>query len=74
MKKINGRLIQVVREVRDQMENILTEYEMLVDEVVQGITVEEGHGNAVPNDSNFEPEEGQPTPEGEVESVGSMIN
>ena len=56
------------------MENILTECGMLVNEVVQVNVEEEGQENASPNESNLEPEKGQPAPEGEVESTGSVMN
>ena len=68
MQEVNGRQIQVVREVRDQMENILTECGMLVDEVVQVNVAEESQGNAV------ELEGEQPALEREVESASSVMN
>ena len=46
---------------------------ILVDEVVQVNVVEEGQGNVHPNESDLEHEEGQPTPEGEVKSTGSIM-
>ena len=47
----------MVREVRDQIENILTECGVLVEEVVQVNLAEEGQGNMAPNEPDLEPEE-----------------
>lgn len=47
---------------------------MLIDKIIQVNVVEGGHENIVPNDFDLKPEEGQPTTEGEVESVGLVMN
>ena len=57
-----------MREVRDQIENILIECVVLVEEVVQVNLTEEGQRNVAPN-VKYETE-----PKKEVESAGSMMN
>ena len=47
---------------------------MLVDEVVQVNVAKKGQGNAVPNESDLEPEEGQAEPERGVESADLVMN
>ena len=66
-------LVRVVRDMRDRTENIRIECELHVDQVGKGNVAEKGQGNAVPNESEEEPEEEQATLEEEVESVGSVI-
>ena len=69
---VNGRLVQVVGEVRDRANNILVECGMLIGDVVHGNEVEGGQGNVVPNDAEQEPEEEPAAPEEEsIESVTS---
>ena len=76
VQEVNGRLIRVVREIRDRTENILTEYVVLIEEVVQVNLTKESQGT--PNESDLEPKEDpeeEPVAPGEVvESTSSVMN
>ena len=50
-QEANGRLVRIVRKVRDRTDNILIECGALVGKVVQVNLAEEGQGNVAPSDS-----------------------
>ena len=70
----NGRLVQVVRDVRDRTDRILTECGAVVEDVAQDLA-EKGQGHVVPSDPKEDleedPEEERVAP---AESVGSASN
>ena len=76
VQEVNGRLIRVVRVIRDRTENILTEYVVPIEEVVQVHLTKDSQGT--PNESDLEPKEDpeeEPVAPGEVvESTSSVMN